>query len=309
MTLVLGIDLAWGESTASRPANETGVAAVDELGRVLDAGWTVGVGETVTWIQEWATDDTLVMVDAPLVITNASGQRACETQVGRFYGRAKVSANSTNLASPRKAGVQLLAELEALGWGYSDGFTGPPKGGRTVSECYPYATIVGAAVLAYAERPRYKRAPKGMRAAPFRVLRQIECDGLIRRLASVDSTAARIDFSSHAETRKLLVEPSPLADKEYKHREDLIDALICAWTGHLWLSDADGMHVLGVSDGSGRSASIIAPKPHTSPRWIRENTEIRRPTEDELAIRESIADGFWAGRDGDPNELMDQAGS
>ena len=40
---VLGVDLAWGEGTAAQVANETGVAALDASGRVVDAGWTIGL--------------------------------------------------------------------------------------------------------------------------------------------------------------------------------------------------------------------------------------------------------------------------
>ncbi len=36
----LGIDLAWGEGSAERQGAETGVAAIDETGRVIVAGWT-----------------------------------------------------------------------------------------------------------------------------------------------------------------------------------------------------------------------------------------------------------------------------
>jgi hypothetical protein len=51
-------------------------------------------------------------VDAPLVVDNASGQRECERQVGQRYGRWQVSANSTNEASRRLAGVTLRQLLE-----------------------------------------------------------------------------------------------------------------------------------------------------------------------------------------------------
>jgi predicted RNase H-like nuclease len=49
-----------------------------------------------------------MFVDAPLVVANETGQRLCETQVGQRYGRWKVSANTTNIHSPRLAGVQFL---------------------------------------------------------------------------------------------------------------------------------------------------------------------------------------------------------
>ena len=96
---VIGIDLAWREGTADRVANETGLIAADESGQVIDAGWTCGTAEAIGWIDRAASPDTLLMVDAPLVVSNANGQRLCEREVGQRYGRWKVSANSTNLAS------------------------------------------------------------------------------------------------------------------------------------------------------------------------------------------------------------------
>ena len=109
---VLGIDLAWAEGTMTKAANESGVAAVERSGTVLDAGWTLGLDATLAWVDAWATDDTLLLVDAPLIVTNPAGQRPCERDVGRYYGKWKVSANSTNLASPRLAGVKLRERLE-----------------------------------------------------------------------------------------------------------------------------------------------------------------------------------------------------
>jgi predicted RNase H-like nuclease len=83
----LGVDLAWREAQPGRPANETGVAAIDPDGQVLDAGWTRGVEATLAWADAAAGDDgALMFVDAPLVVTNEAGQRLCETQVGQRYG-------------------------------------------------------------------------------------------------------------------------------------------------------------------------------------------------------------------------------
>src|SRR5215207_6912472 len=142
----LGVDLAWGEPVG-RPANESGVVALRRDGRILDAGWCCGVEDVLAWVRAQATDDTLLFVDASLVVENPSGQRPCETEVGRRYGRWKVSANSTNLGSRHLAGVRLLAALEQEGWRYRDGLTGPPPSGRWVAECYSYAALVGAEEL------------------------------------------------------------------------------------------------------------------------------------------------------------------
>jgi predicted RNase H-like nuclease len=104
-----------------------------------------------------------------------------------------------------------------------------------LSECYPYTTLVGASELGYdVERPRYKRKPKRMPMAEWRPLRATACDGLVERLAALHSASPPLDLRSHPTTRRLLEERSPLEDKEYKRREDLIDAVVCTWTAALW---------------------------------------------------------------------------
>jgi len=233
---VIGIDLAWSEGSSIKRANETGLVAGDLSGRVLDAGWACGLAETIAWIDRFAPADTLLMVDAPLVVTNDSGQRLCEKQVGQRYGRWKVSANSTNLGSRRLAGVALL-KLMIRGWSYHDGPNGPPAGGRHVAEVYPYTTLVGAPALGYdVERPVYKRRPRSVPVHSFRAVRAAACDELVRRLAGLRHADPPLDLSSTVETSRLVEEASPTVDRLYKHREDLIDAVLCLWTGLLWLT-------------------------------------------------------------------------
>jgi hypothetical protein len=99
--------------------------------------------------REGASEDALAFIDAPLVIANPARRRPCEEQVGQRYWQFKVSANSTKLASPRQAGVRLRQALELAEWRHDDGIAGPRSDGRTVSECYPYMTIVGAAKLGH----------------------------------------------------------------------------------------------------------------------------------------------------------------
>jgi len=275
----LGVDLAWREDQPGRPANETGVAAIDPAGEILDAGWTRGVEPTLAWADAAAGDDgALMFVDAPLVVTNEAGQRPCETEVGQCYGRWKVSANPVNTRSPRLAGVRFLALAEASGWRYSDGCDGPPAGGRFLSECYPYTTLVGAAELGYdRERPRYKRQPPRLPAARWRVERAANCDTLIGRLARLATADPPLRLDSHPVTRRLAAEPSPLAGVAYKHREDLIDALLCAWTASLWARHGPGRcQVLGPppQDGGGRAATIVAP---ARPEQRRESRDVRPP--------------------------------
>ncbi len=178
-----------------------------------------------------------MFVDAPLVVRNEKGQRLCETQVGQRYWHWKVSANTTNIHSPRLAGMRFLLLARMSGWRYSDGNGGPPHGGRFISETYPYATLVGVEELGYdIERPRYKRKPRHLPIAQWRTERAANCDTLIRRLGQLADADPPLLLRSHPLTRDLAEQPSPTTDSAYKHREDLIDALLCAWTASLWVA-------------------------------------------------------------------------
>lgn len=259
----IGIDLAWADIARTK-TNESGIVMLDPDGNVAGADWTVGVDETVAWLDLNAPSNALLFVDAPLVVTNETGQRECEKKVGQRYGRWKVSANSTNLNSPRLAGVELLGRLAARGWTYHDGLGGPPAGpGRFVSECYPYTTIIGTSELGFdEERPRYKRKPPRMSMAEFRPPRNAECDELIRRTALLRHADPPIDLLSHPQTRQLVMNKSPERARDYKHREDLLDAALCAWTAALWTRWGESRcQVLGADETpTHRSrATIIAP--------------------------------------------------
>lgn len=255
MPRVLGVDLAWGQGRPGVPPNETGVVAVDEDGTVVDAGWTRGVAETAAWMATWGPTDAIAMVDAPLVVTNPTGMRDCDREIGRRYGRWKVSANAVNLGLPGVlAGVALAAELAPAGWRIDDGRAGPRCRGRWLTECFPYLALVGTPELGYdVERPVYKRRPRHLTPAEFRQRRAANTDEIIRRLAGVQDPP--LGLRTHPVTAALLDEPTPLADRPAKHREDLLDAALCAWTGLVWLHHGFARcQVLGTSP-----STVIAP--------------------------------------------------
>ena len=181
-------------------------------------------------------------------------------------GAGKVSANTTNTGSPRLAGVQFLRLAGLSGWRYSDGSGGPPRAGRLISETCPYATLVGAAELGYdTERPRYKRKPRRLRAAQWRTERAATCDTLIERLGRLADADPPLLLHSHPVTRELAEQPSPVIDSAYKHREDLIDALLCAWTASLWTRHGfDRCQVLGLpanATGDPAATMIVPARP------------------------------------------------
>jgi predicted RNase H-like nuclease len=105
--------------------------------------------------------------------------------------------------------------------------------------------------------------------AQWRYERAANCDTLIGRLGRLDAADPPLLLRSHPVTRQLAEEPSPLADAAYKHREDLIDGLLCAGTAALWARHGlDRCQVLGLpaqpadapaGPAEAPAATIIAP--------------------------------------------------
>ncbi len=264
LTRYLGVDLAWGEGTSSKPANETGLAVIDEDGTVLDAGWARGIDNVERWITLWASPGSFVAIDAPLIVHNVSGMRDCEREVGRGYGRSHVYANASNLSMRWLGGVTLFRRLDARGFRYLGDPRTKNDTAPTVFECYPYTTIVGAVELGYdGKRPRYKRPDRSLPLPLRRAARAEACDELVRRVGLLESADPPLRLDSHEVTRTLITEQSPMLDSAYKHREDLLDAVLSAWTASLWHRHGFGrVQLLGAAsapDSRGRRGIIVAP--------------------------------------------------
>ncbi|PZF56496.1 DUF429 domain-containing protein [Curtobacterium sp. MCSS17_008] len=268
MTAYLGVDLAWGLGTDRKPANETGLVAMAADGTITDAGWARGVGAVTDWIAAHLGPRTLVAVDASLVVTNPTGIREAERQVGQRYGRWKVAANPTNLASAASAGARLLDRLTGLGVGYvSSTAAMRERSGPAAFECYPYTTLVGVEELGYDdERPRYKRLDPRVPAAEARAARAVAFDDLVRRLRTTPLDPPLL-LDSHPLTAGLAA-PSVLHGPTHKHREDLLDGALCAWTAAFWERHGDDrVQVLGGDpalpsdpvDEAGRLPVVVAP--------------------------------------------------
>ncbi|WP_285028089.1 DUF429 domain-containing protein [Plantibacter sp. ME-Dv--P-122b] len=263
MTRFLGVDLAWGEGTDSRAANESGLVCIDETGTVIDAGWAVGIDAVVAWIVATASPGSVIAVDAPLLVRNETGMRLCEREVGQRYGRWQVSAYPSNLRLPALGGVALFTALEAAGFQYFDGLSTPEADAVVFFEAYPHTTLVGAEEFGYPDaRPRYKRLDPGLPVAERRRRRAEVCDDLVSRLQALTSATPPLDLDTHPVTAHLIAEPSPLKESAHKHREDLIDAAICAWTASAWFCwGLERFQILGASDAPddrGRVPSLLA---------------------------------------------------
>src|SRR5881392_2715928 len=92
----IGIDLAWKSDR-----NSTGAVCLQgdrtgaELVVVAPPLWSPA--DVLEFVRVNSATESVVAVDAPLIIINRSGQRTCETLVGRRYGRRDASCHTSNL--------------------------------------------------------------------------------------------------------------------------------------------------------------------------------------------------------------------
>ena len=115
-TTFIGVDLAW------KSRNPTGIAIMegDRSGAELTIVATLEAEASVLdFLRNYSTANTIVAIDAPLIITNELGQRACETEVGRRYGKRDAYCHSSNLTLySNAASVALTSALLADGYAH-----------------------------------------------------------------------------------------------------------------------------------------------------------------------------------------------
>jgi predicted RNase H-like nuclease len=189
----LGLDLAWGESAW------TGVAVVDEGGRLLEMDRVRTDAEIEQRLRPYLDGPVVLGIDAPLIVRNSQGRRPCESQVSRVFGRFHAGAHSSNLSLPSfRAGPRGGAVAALLGLGVDPEFE-PRSDVRRAIEVYPHPAMVDRTA--------------GLRGGdpPLTVER---CEAWERARSAVDAAA------THRELNEL---------------EDALDAVMCAYVAlHRW---------------------------------------------------------------------------
>ena len=86
----VGVDLAWGLRSP------TGVAAIDGDGVLCRVGVAGDDEDVLAQIAPYVTGDCVVAIDAPLVVTNPSGNRPCEAALNRDFRRFDAGTHPAN---------------------------------------------------------------------------------------------------------------------------------------------------------------------------------------------------------------------
>lgn len=237
--MALGLDLAWGYRAAS------GAAAVDARGRLLATARLVHDDEIATWCDTWAAATT-VAVDAPLVVTNRTGMRACERAVARAYGRYGAGCHPSNLTLLRQEVPRAAALASRLGWRVGPTQQGRP-GAPACVEVYPHAALVG--LFGLPRRLLYKKGGFATRREGF--------DALVALLEGWEALDLRTPAWTDLRT-ELGAATRPV---DLDRVEDRLDAVVCAGVALLWQRQSAGGPAVLTVYGDPAADHILAPHP------------------------------------------------
>lgn len=242
MTIYLGVDLAWGQNA------RTGVAVVDHTGALKASASLVSNEEIDEFIGTHVTADRVVTaIDAPLIVTNSTGQRPCETEISRKFGRFHASAHTSNLTrphfSPEPRGLSL-----AKRWNWSVDPADRRGLGSSAIEVYPHPAMVSLfgleRVIPYKNK---QRRPVEARKDAFRDL----FGYMERYLATME-----LSFNTRWGILKIMIaEASRPVDLD--RVEDEVDGIFCAYLAWLWDQQDSNLVVYGDVE----TGFIVSPPP------------------------------------------------
>jgi predicted RNase H-like nuclease len=235
----VGVDLAWGQRSP------TGVAALDSHGVLCHVGVAGDDADVLAQLKPYVTGPCVVAFDAPLVVTNPSGNRGCEAALNRDFRRFDAGAHpaNTGLAWFADGGraAKLCAELELNLDPHS---TAP----RRALEVYPHAASI---VLFGLERTLKYKQKSGREFAQLQseLLRLI---GFVEQLQSANP-ALGVDTTSWQALKRSVA--TAAGKSALRRADDPIDAVLCAYIARFAALRPDDVTVYGDTE----TGAIVTP--------------------------------------------------
>ena len=239
MDTFLGVDLAW--QSERNPSGAVALRAEAGSLVLLEAAPPLRtLAEVQAFIARHLTDRAVVAIDAPLVISNASGQRVCELELSRQFGGRHASCHSSNTTLyPDAASVRLATWLASLGFVHA----GRSSEERVMLEVYPHAAFV--ALFDLPSIIRYKKGSVAAKCAGLRIVQEKLGQLPLRRDVQLVEILER--------------DPAGLRGHDRKSFEDLLDGLFCAYLAYHYRRLGPGAWQMFGSTSGGYIANPAAP--------------------------------------------------
>ncbi len=233
----IGVDLAWGD------VKPTGLAVLDGDGALLHVS-SAGTDETIlAALAPYVEGSCLVAIDAPLIVTNPTGNRPAEKALNKDFARFHAGAHPANTGKPEFAdqprGARIARQL---------GLDVNPRSGRPrrAIEVYPHPATI--ALFRLGRTLKYK-------AKPSRTLHLLRSEllllmDLLEGLAAADpplllrGPLTDQEAAAHWESMRAAVE-SATRKVDLRAVEDQVDAVLCAYLALLAARHPERMTTYG----------------------------------------------------------------
>ncbi|MFL6135318.1 MAG: DUF429 domain-containing protein [Nocardioidaceae bacterium] len=278
----VGLDLAWGER------KPTGVAVLDDDGRLLHVSAQGTDAAIVDAVGPYVEGDCLVGIDAPLIVTNETGNRPCEAALNRDFARFDAGAHPANRGKAEFAGVPRGARVaQALGLDIDPN----SASSRRAIEVYPHPATV--ALFRLGRTLKYKqKSGRNVDQLRSELLKLIE---LLVGLAD-----AEVPLQVQDRDRwKALVTLAESAERksDLRRAEDQVDAVVCAYVALFVERRPD----LTTTYGDGVTGYIVTPTlpadhlptprtPRTAGAVLDETGRVRSAVQAFAAMHEELCD-------------------
>jgi len=217
-----GVDLAW---QSERNPSSIAYGSLNHDVLMLNAvdPAVYGIDEVLGRLS--AIDDLVgIAIDAPLMINNESGQRPCESAIGKTYGSRGASCHTSNTKRfPDAKSVYLSGQLS------DREYTHLGKD-RWQIECYPHPAIIE--MFGMPERLKYKKGRVADKRAG-----QKQLASLLRRLE--ESPVLPLRFDGYTQILDEVYIDS-IGGQALKSNEDALDAIVCLYIAGLYACKAKG---------------------------------------------------------------------
>ena len=226
----VGVDLAWGVR------NPTGVAAVDADGRLVHLTAVRDDADVLAAMSAYVQGDCVVGCDAPLVVTNPTGQRPAEAALNRDFRRFEAGTHPCNTGKPEFADGPRAGRLAgALGLDLDP----RASAARRAIEVYPHAATV--ALFRLGRTLKYK-AKAGRSLDQLRSQLLVLMDG-VESFAHADVPMRVQHHEGWIELRRQVVGAERKSD--LRRAEDPVDAVVCAYVALYAARRPDDVTVYG----------------------------------------------------------------
>jgi predicted RNase H-like nuclease/ppGpp synthetase/RelA/SpoT-type nucleotidyltranferase len=226
----VGVDLAWGEK------KPTGVAVLDDAGRLLHVSAQHSDESIIAALTAYVEGPCLVAVDAPLVVTNPTGNRPGEAALNKDFARFDAGAHPANTGKPEFARTPRGARLAtALGLDMDP----HSRARRRAVEVYPHPATV--ALFGLGRTLKYKQR-SGRTLDQLRTALQ----ELMRLLEGLQDAQPPMQLRGDEAWQVLVADVASAERKSDLRRvEDQVDAVVCSYIARYAEAQPDRMTVYG----------------------------------------------------------------